>query len=534
MAKRVAIVGAGVSGLASIKCCLEEGLEPTCFERTSDIGGVWRYTEYVEEGRASTYKSMISNTCKEMSAFTDFPFPEDFPVFLPHAKFLEYLHLYTKHFNLWKYIQFQTTVISIKKLPDFSTSGQWDVITETNGKQNSDVFDAVMVCIGFVTEPLLPLKSYPGIDKFNGEYFHSRDYKTPDVFAGKKVLVVGMGNSGVEIAVEATRTAKKVMISSNKGARVMSRMFDNGYPWEMAFLTRFLYLVRNFLPAHVTGWVIIPRVNQWFNHANYGVVQKDRSVMRDIVLNEEFPGYIASGKVSIRPGVKEFKENSVVFKGSQEAEEVDVVVFATGYKASFPFIDESIIKVENKHASLYKYIFPPQLEKPTLAVIGVLRPFGPVMPLVETQARWVTRIFNGLCKLPPVNTMLEEVHEKKINKSNWFGFNFDEVQKIDWLFYMDQLASLIGIKPSVPALLLSDPKLAIKIFFGPCSPYQYRLVGPGKWDGARNAIMSQWEWTLKPMRTQAVEDQSSSFGYLLKALSLFAVFVGILYGFSLF
>ncbi|XP_054835944.1 flavin-containing monooxygenase 1-like isoform X1 [Eublepharis macularius] len=510
MAKRVAIVGAGVSGLASIKCCLEEGLEPTCFERTSDIRGVWRYTEHVEEGRPSMYKSLVSNTCKEMSAFTDFPFPEDFPVFLPHAKFLEYLRLYTKHFNLWKYIQFQTTVISIKKCPDFLTSGQWDVITETNGKQKSAVFDAVMVCVGLVTEPSLPLNSFPGIDKFNGQYFHSRDYKTPEVFAGKNVLVIGMGNSAVEIAVEATRTAKKVMFSTNKSARVMSRVFDNGYPWDMVFLTRFLTFIRNFLPAHVTGWLIILRENQQLNRANYGVVQKDRSVMGDIVLNEELPGYIFNGKVSVRPSVKKFKGNAVMFKDSQEAEEVDIVVFATGYKPSFPFFDESIIKVENKHASLYKYIFPPRLEKPTLAIIGFLKPFGAVMPLVETQARWVTRIFNGLCKLPPVNKMLKEVNEKKKNKSNWFGYNFDEVLKMDWLVYMDEVASLIGVKPSVRALLRSDPKLALKIFFGPCSPYQYRLVGPGKWDGARNAIMSQWERTLKPMRTRVV-DTSTTF-----------------------
>uniref|UniRef100_A0A670IA71 Flavin-containing monooxygenase n=1 Tax=Podarcis muralis TaxID=64176 RepID=A0A670IA71_PODMU len=107
MAKKVAIVGAGVSGLASIKCCLDEGLEPTCFERSDDIGGVWRFTEDVEEGRASLYRSVVSNTCKEMSAFADFPYPEDFPVFLPHAKLLEYLRMYTKHFDLQKHIQFK-------------------------------------------------------------------------------------------------------------------------------------------------------------------------------------------------------------------------------------------------------------------------------------------------------------------------------------------------------------------------------------------------------------------------------------------
>ncbi|XP_054837411.1 flavin-containing monooxygenase 1-like isoform X2 [Eublepharis macularius] len=426
----------------------------------------------------------------------------------------------------------KTTVISIKKRPDFSTSGQWDVITETNGKQKSAIFDAVMVCIGYLTEPSLPLDSFPGIDKFNGQYFHSRDYKTPDVFAGKKVLVVGMGNSGVDIAVEAARTAKKVMISTNRGAWVISRVFDDGYPWDMVFLTRFLNIIRNSLPGRATMWLIATRVNQWFNHANYGLVPKDRSVMREPILNDELPGCIITGKVSIKPGVKEFKENSVVFKDSQEEEEVDVVVFATGYKASFPFIDESIIEVENNHASLYKYIFPPRLEKPTLAFIGFLKPLGAIMSVVETQARWVTRIFNGLCKLPPVNTMLEEVNEKKKHKLNWFGFTFDEVLKTDCLVYMDQLASSIGVKPSVPALLLRDPKLAIKIFFGPCSPYQFRLDGPGKWDGARNAIMSQWERTLKPMRTRVVEDTSSFIAYLLKALALFAVVVGILYSFN--
>ncbi|XP_060088570.1 flavin-containing monooxygenase 1-like [Heteronotia binoei] len=530
MVKTVAIVGAGVSGLTSIKCCLDEGLEPTCFERTCDTGGVWRFTEYVEEGRPSVYKSMVSNTCKEMSAFADFPYPEDFPVFLPNPRLLEYLRLYTKHFNLRKHIQFQTTVISIKKCPDFTTSGQWDVVTETDGKQKSAIFDAVMVCIGYLTEPSLPLDSFPGINKFNGPYFHSREYKTPDVFKGKKILVIGMGNSGVDIAVEASHVAQKVMLSTERGAWVISRVFDDGYPWDMVFLTRFMNFVRNAVPGRVTGWLIATRMNQWFNHANYGIVPRERSVMREPILNDELPGRIITGKVSVRPGVKEFKENSVVFKDSQVEEEVDIVVFATGYKVSFPFIDESIIKIEDKHASLYKYIFPPKLEKPTLAIIGFLRPLGAIMPVVETQARWVTRVFKGLCKLPPVSTMMEEVNEKKKNKINWFGLTYDEVLKTDCLTYMDQLACSIGIKPSVPALLLSDPKLAMKIFFGPCSPYQFRLVGPGKWDGARKAIMTQMERTLKPIRTRVVEDSSSFIGYLLKALAFFAVFVGILYG----
>ncbi|XP_062989555.1 flavin-containing monooxygenase 1 [Elgaria multicarinata webbii] len=529
MTKTVAIVGAGVSGLASIKGCLDEGLQPTCFERSDDIGGVWRYTDYVEEGRASLYKTLVSNTCKEMSAFSDFPYPEDFPVFLPSARFLEYLGMYTKHFDLRKHIQFKTVVISIRKQPDFSTTGQWNVVTETNGKQTSAIFDAVMVCIGYLTDPSLPLSSFSGIDQFNGQYFHSRDYKNAEEFRDKRVLVIGMGNSGVDIAVDATHTAKKVMISTSRGAWVISRVFDNGYPWDMVFLTRFMNIVRNSLPASVTAWLLASRANQWFNHANYGIIPKDRSVMREPVLNDEIPACIITGKITVRPDVKEFKENSVVFVNTPGAEEVDVAVFATGYKASFPFIDESIIKVENKHASLYKYVFPPQLEKPTLAIIGFLRPLGAVLPVVETQARWATRVFKGLCKLPPVDIMMEEVNEKKKNMPNWFGLSFDEVLKTDCLIYMDQIASFIGIKPSIPAILLKDPELGMKIFFGPCSSYQYRLTGPGKWEGARDAIMSQWKRTLKPIRTRVVEDSSNIFTYML---AIFAIFVGIFLSFN--
>lgn len=113
-----------------------------------------------------------------------------------------------------------------------------------------------------------------------------------------------------------------------------------------------------------------------------------------------------------------------------------------------------------------------------------------------------------------------------------FGFSFDEVLKTDCLVYVDQLASYIGIKPSVPALLVKDPKLALKIFFGPCTSYQYRLTGPGKWDGARSAIMGQMERTLKTTRTRIVEDSTNFLTLFLKAITIFAVFLGIVLSFN--
>ncbi|XP_059583641.1 flavin-containing monooxygenase 1-like, partial [Alligator mississippiensis] len=151
----------------SIKCCLEEGLQSTCFEKSNDFGELWRFTisEHSEDGKPSLYKSMVRNSCKEISAFSDFPCLEHFPNYLPNSNFFEYLKLYAMHFDLVKHIQFKVSYRIIKKRSDFSTTGQWDIVTESNGKQGSSVLNAVMVCIGYLSESFLPLES------FHGTYF---------------------------------------------------------------------------------------------------------------------------------------------------------------------------------------------------------------------------------------------------------------------------------------------------------------------------------------------------------------------------
>lgn len=530
MAKRVAIVGAGVSGLACIKCCLEEGLEPTCFERSDDLGGLWRFTEHVEEGRASLYKSVVSNSCKEMSCYSDFPFPEDYPNYVPNSQFLDYLKMYADRFNLLKYIQFKTTVFSVTKCQDFNVSGQWEVVTLHEGKQESAIFDAVMVCTGFLTNPHLPLGCFPGIQTFKGQYFHSRQYKHPDIFKDKRVLVVGMGNSGTDIAVEASHLAKKVFLSTTGGAWVISRVFDSGYPWDMVFTTRFQNFIRNSLPTPIVTWLVAKKMNSWFNHENYGLVPKDRIQLREPVLNDELPGRIITGKVFIRPSIKEVKENSVVFDNAHNTpseEPIDVIVFATGYTFAFPFLDESVVKVEDGQASLYKYIFPAHLQKPTLAVIGLIKPLGSMIPTGETQARYAVRVFKGVIKLPPTSVMIKEVNERKENKHNGFGLCYCKALQSDYITYIDDLLTSINAKPNLFSLLLTDPLLALTLFFGPCSPYQFRLTGPGKWEGARNAIMTQWDRTFKVTKTRIVQESSSPFESLLKLFAVLALLVSV-------
>ncbi|KAM6219949.1 flavin-containing monooxygenase 2 [Rhynchocyon petersi] len=530
MAKKVAVIGAGVSGLISLKCCVDEGLEPTCFERTEDIGGLWRFKENVEDGRASIYQSVITNTSKEMSCFSDFPMPENFPNFLHNSKLLEYFRIVAKKFDLLKYIQFQTTVISVKKRPDFASSGQWEIVTTSNGKEQSAVFDAVMVCSGHHILPNIPLQSFPGIEKFKGQYFHSRQYKYPTGFEGKRILVIGIGNSASDIAVELSKRAAQVFVSTRQGSWVMSRISEDGYPWDMVFHTRFSSMLRNILPRTVVKWMMEQQMNQWFNHENYGLEPQNKYLMKEPVLNDDLPSRLLYGAIKVKSRVKELTETSAIFEDGTVEENIDVIVFATGYTFSFPFLEDSLVKVENNMVSLYKYLFPPHLQKPTLACIGLIQPLGSIFPTVELQARWVTRVFKGLCTLPSESIMMADIIKRHEERIDLFGESQSQILQTNYIDYLDELALEIGAKPDILSILLKDPKLAVKLYFGPCNSYQYRLAGPGQWEGARNAIFTQKQRILKPLKTRSLMPSSNiSTSFLLKILGLLAVVVGVLF-----
>ncbi|KAM8930623.1 dimethylaniline monooxygenase [N-oxide-forming] 2-like [Pelodytes ibericus] len=530
MIKKVAIIGAGCSGLAAIKCCLAEGLEPTCFEQSSDIGGLWRFEETVDEGRASLYRSVVTNTSKEMMCYSDFPMPRDFPVYLHHAKVFEYLYLYAEHFKLLKYIQFHTKVCSVKKHSDFSTTGQWDIIAEKDGKKNLSIFDAVMICNGHFSDPYLPLASFPGIKHFKDHYIHSRFYKSPDNYRGKTVLIVGTGNSGVDIAVEIGFIAKQVFLSTKDGTWVISRIAHGGCPLDMSLSRRCTMLMMKFLPSALVGKVMEKLLGSWFDHQNYGLKPKNR--MKPPIINDYLPSLILQGTVKVRPNVKEFTETSAIFEDGTEARNLDEIIFATGYNSSLPFLDDAIITLNNNKVSMYKSVFPIHMEKPTMTFLGLIQPLGAILPLVELQARWATRVFKGATELPSQKKMEEYTKQREEYTKKWFGTGRTQGLQIHYIDYINEVSAELGNHPNIIWLFLTDPKLALQVFFGPCTPYQYRLTGPGKWHGARKTILTQWDRTLKPLRTRIPPANPNSKSSLLKLLGFSALMAAVCFGYQ--
>ncbi|XP_035270371.1 flavin-containing monooxygenase 5-like [Anguilla anguilla] len=530
MTRRVAVIGAGCSGLACIKCCLDEGLVPVCFESGDDIGGMWRYKERPEPDHCSIYRSLITNTSKEFMCFSDFPMPDHYPNYLHHSQLLQYLRLYAAHFDLLRHIRFQTTVCCVKEGPQFSHSGQWEVETKNGvGDKERHIFDAVLVCTGHFTRPAMPLEDFPGVETFEGKCYHSWEYRHPDALQGKRVVVVGIGNSGGDIAVEISRAARKTFLSTRQGAWVIGRMSDGGLPVDMTMITRCRSLLMHFLPKALVHWAGERGLNQKYDHRLYGLLPKHRLLEGRTLINDDLPGRILSGALVMKPHLQGFRGSSVVFEDGTVEDQIEAVVFCTGYNYSFPFLPSSLFQGHGHELTLYHHVFSPTLKHPTLAIMGLVSARGPFMPVVEMQARWATRVFTGLNQLPPKKTMLNmiETERKRFLKS--YPCPKLAAVQVDYITYMDELAKEVGVRPNFLGLLLRDPRLGLSVLLGPCTPYQYRLRGPGRWAGARQAILTQWERVAKPMKTRPVPEPRPSAAPLLLTVSCAALLLTAVY-----
>ena len=501
--KHFCVIGSGASGLVSIKSCLEEDCLVTCYERYEDIGGLWRYTESSVEDKACVSKSTVINTCKEMTSFSDFPTPDDYPNFMRHDLVLEYFRMYAEHFKLIPHIQFNTQVLNVEPNVDYETTGKWKVTVKNTKteEESSKVFDGVFVGIGHHVTPNVP--EFKGLDKFKGKVLHSHDYKRGDLFTDQNVLVVGLGNSGGDAAVELCRYAKNTFVSTRRGTWVFPRSQPNGVPTDLG-LSRFNFDLFSYMPQWMINWVLENLVMK-IDHDLLGIKPKHPPMSQHGFVNDDFPNRILSGLIKIRPDIDRFDEDSVTFlDGTRES--IDAVILATGYKFGFPFIDKSVLPVENNRVDLYKMIFPLKLEKPTLAIIGCIQPHGSVIAITEIQARWAIQVVQGKMKLPSPEEQVEEVRNRQQRMAQRYVSSQRHTIQVDGTQYMDEIAQELGCMPSVKDVLKSgDLRLAMALYFGGVAPYQYRLVGPHAWNGARDILLRMDERVKIPLRNSVTK-----------------------------
>jgi hypothetical protein len=395
----ICIIGAGSSGVAVGKALRDKGLAFDCFEKGSNIGGMWRYRN--DNGLSCAYKSLHIDTSRNNLGYPDFPIPDDKPDFLSHHELLEYLEAYADHFDVRRSIRFNTEVTAVEKLD----SGRWRVTTKDGVTRD---YRAVIVANGHLWDPRWP--SFSGT--FSGTALHSSEYRTAQPFDDKDVLVVGIGNSAVDIAVDLCKRAKSVTLSTRTGAHVMPK-YMMGIPidrWS-AFFSRKLRFP-TLLTRMVMARLIYLAVG---DQRRLGVPRPRHPMWREhATLSQELLPYIGHGWIRTRPNVVKLDGHDIEFADGSRAS-FDAVIYATGYKTTFPFLAPSLFSVpEGETVDLYRRMTPPR--HPGRFFAGLVQPIGATIPLVEVQARWIAATLKGNMTLPPAADMAREVarhHERK-------------------------------------------------------------------------------------------------------------------------
>ena len=391
---KICIIGAGSSGIAAAKALKQKGLDFDCFEKDSDIGGNWRYDN--DNGVSAAYRSLHIDTSRKNLQYPDFPTPDDLPDFPSHWQVLQYLEDYANHFGIRPHIRFRTSVTKVEPAAD----GQWAVTLE-NGETLS--YRAVIVANGHLWDTRLP--DFPG--SFSGMQIHSHAYKTAAPFDDKRVLVVGIGNSAVDIAVDLCRRARSVHLSTRRGAWIMPK-YILGIPTDRwgAFLSRKLKL------PTVLARMIVNRLMYLTvgDQRRYGMPTPKHPMWREhATISQELLPYIGHGWIRIKPNVAALDGTRVHFVDGS-VEDFDAIIYATGYRTSFPFLDPALFQVKDNEApQLYRRMRA--LSQPGLYFVGLVQPIGATIPLVEIQSRWLAGVLAGEIALPAPDAMQSEVRE---------------------------------------------------------------------------------------------------------------------------
>jgi hypothetical protein len=422
----VAVVGAGISGLTTSKMLADYGLDFTTFESSDRVGGNWAFGN--PNGHSSAYRSLHIDTSKHQLSFKDFPMPEDYPDFPHHTQIKDYLDAYADAFDIRKHIEFENGVVHARRLPA-DEGGGWELETQRTGVRR---VDRLVVANGHHWDPRFADK--PG--EFTGLTMHSHAYvdpRTPYDLSGKRILIIGLGNSAADIAVElSSRTlGNEVVISTRSSAWIVPKYFA-GKPADKYYRTspyipfawqrRFVQLMQPMTAGRPEDYGL-PTPNHRFFEAH-----PTQSV--------ELPLRLGSGDLRAKGDVERWDGRTVRFVDGS-AEEFDVVIHATGYNITFPFFDEDFISAPENHIRLYKRIFKPGIDD--LAFVGFAQATPTLFPFVECQTRLVAAWLVGRWAPPAVAEMERVIDEDQQKYTAHMVQRPRHTQQLDYFLYEHDL-----------------------------------------------------------------------------------------------
>ena len=509
MTKTAIVLGAGSAGLIAAKELKGAGFDVRIFDKNQSIGGIWAST---------AWKTYTLTSSKWVTEYGCFPMPEDFPDFLTNEHMLQYLDAFTDKYALKPLIEFDQHIEAIEKC----ANGQLSVKTNQGCYAN---IDYVAVSCGLHGTPYMP--QYEGLEQFQGEVSHSSIYQTAAPYKDKKLLCVGLGESGVGLISELSTMTERLVVSS-EGVAIAPRVikgsqnpFDQMQFWQVGrfmigyqevltsglswYFRRIPYFLKKFnvtrcLKFYSDYSVKFEDFEQWFpkalipNHFHVKFWAKPNStdssgnLTRCNAPSDDIFYLIKTGKIIPKGRVKSFDSNGVFFEdGSYET--VDSIMLNTGYKPG----SHSIKFPDNwtyNHADLYKGCIHPQI--PNLAFIGMVRPtIGSIPAMAEMHARIVAAYFSGTATLPDEKTRMEIITEDNLQHKKQFPEMHERFPHIyffdDW---MEKMSDTIGARPKLSAHLSSFDRIKA-YFFGAPMPLRYRMQGPDQLENAEKIYIKR-------------------------------------------
>ncbi len=419
---RTCIIGAGASGITAAKALYLAGVPFDWFESGSAIGGNWLFDN--PNGLSACYETLEINTSCPRMAFSDFPMPADYPPYARHDQVHDYFENYIDHFGFRHTITFNTTVEEVTRDGDHS----WLVRTSGPDGERVGEYQAVLVANGHHWDQRWPEPIYPG--SFDGKQMHAHDYRSGDQLEGRDLVVVGAGNSAMDIAVEGSHRAKSVTLSIRRGQWVLKK-FLLGRPSDQVVL-----------PGWMPWWATALRLRIGAMASGslrkYGLPRPThRPGQSHPVQSDQIRARIAEGRIAVRPGIERLDGDGVVFVDGTRAK-ADLIVWATGYTVTFPFLAPSLIAATDNELPLWKRTVHPDL--PGLFFIGLVQPVGAVMPLAEAQGAWVAETLSGRYAPPPLKEIREQMATDHERNKRQFYASPRHTMEVDFDRYLWDLA----------------------------------------------------------------------------------------------
>ena len=434
---RVCLIGAGAAGLAAGKALADRGVVFDWFEKGSMVGGLWRIDN--DNGGAAAYRTLHLNSSRTRTEYPSYPMPADWPDFPSHELMAAYFQRFAEDNDLLGRITFGTAVTAVEPLEGPGAPGSHGWAVTAGGARRT--YEAVVVANGHHGVPTVP--DFPG--EFTGESFHSHDYTDPSVFADKDVLVIGVGNSGMDVACDAAPLARSVLLATRHGVHVIPK-YIFGRPLDLFSNHLVAYLP---FPLYRTANETLLRLAVG-RPEKHGLPTPDHRLLHaHPTISSSLLDKVGHGDVVVTPTVERFDGDKVRFVDGR-VEHVDLVVYATGYRVSLPFLDPALLDPAGNVMPLYQRVVAPDL--PGLFFLGYIQTVGAGIPLFEYQAQWVGDLLTGTAVLPPAEHMRSWIADDQAALARRYVRSDRHTMQVDYWSYIRAMKEERARRPN-PSVL---------------------------------------------------------------------------------